>query len=221
MTKPLVVGVAISVNTPTAGGASLVSYPSTLDVSHELVEHVSRLIYTRRREQGARRRKLGCFQQALLALVHLRRNATRAQLGAGFGVSEATAWRYVDETISVLAAWAPGLRDGLAGRGEDDFVVVDGALISTDRVAADEPYHSWACLAPGCTPRSWHLGVTCRPVHAPYRHRALTNQNRFRTERACTRPSTSTTSFTCTAPTPTTWTGSGRSSGSCSARRPR
>ncbi|MEU5307123.1 IS5/IS1182 family transposase, partial [Streptomyces noursei] len=40
----------ISLNTPSAGGASLVPYPSMLDVPHELVEHVSWLIYARRRE---------------------------------------------------------------------------------------------------------------------------------------------------------------------------
>ncbi|WP_420719044.1 helix-turn-helix domain-containing protein, partial [Streptomyces sp. NRRL S-646] len=76
--KPLVVGVVISLNTPTAGGRS----PW---------------------------RKLSCFKQALLTLAHLRKNETFAQVGAGFGVPEATAWRYVDETIEVLAAWAPGL----------------------------------------------------------------------------------------------------------------
>jgi hypothetical protein len=73
----------------------VIPYPSTLDVSHELVEHVSWLIYARRRERGLRWRKLGCFKQALLALAHLRKNETIAQLAAGFGVSEATAWRYV------------------------------------------------------------------------------------------------------------------------------
>lgn len=117
-------------------------YPSTLDVPHELVEHVSWLIYARRCEQGTRWRKLNCFRQALLALAHLRKNDTLAQLGAGFGISEATAWRYVDETVDVLAAWAPGLREALAGRGEDNFVILDGTLIPTDRIAADEPYYS-------------------------------------------------------------------------------
>jgi hypothetical protein len=112
-----------------------------LDVPHELVEHVSWLIYARRRELGTRRRKPGCFQQVLLVLAHLRKNETLAQVGAGFGVSEATAWRYVDETIEVLAAWAPSLHEALTGLGEGD-VVVDGTLIPTDRVAADEPYYS-------------------------------------------------------------------------------
>jgi hypothetical protein len=70
----------------------LIPYRATLDVPHELVEHVSWLIYARRCERGTRWRKLGCFHQALLALVHLRKNETLPQLAAGFGVSTATAW---------------------------------------------------------------------------------------------------------------------------------
>jgi hypothetical protein len=120
----------------------LVPYPATLDIPHELVEHVSWLIYARGRELHSRWRKLGCFKQALLALAHLRKNETLAQLGAGFGVSTATAGRYVDETVEVLAAWAPGLHEALVGLGEGDFVIVDGALIPTGRIAADQPYYS-------------------------------------------------------------------------------
>ncbi|QCX82340.1 hypothetical protein C9F11_43935 (plasmid) [Streptomyces sp. YIM 121038] len=88
----------------------MVPYPSTLDVPYELVGHVAWLIYARRRELRSPWRELSCFQQALLALAHLRKNATYRQVGAGFGVSEATAWRYVDETLDVLAAWPPGRR---------------------------------------------------------------------------------------------------------------
>ncbi|MEU1815388.1 transposase family protein [Streptomyces roseifaciens] len=120
----------------------MVPYPSMLDVPHELVEHVSWLIHARRRELGTRWRRLGCFKQALLALAHLRKNETFAQVAGGFGVSEATAWRYVDETLGVLAAWAPGLRESLVGLSEGDFVIVDGTLVPTDRIAADEPYYS-------------------------------------------------------------------------------
>jgi hypothetical protein len=85
---------------------------------------------------------VGCFHQALLALVDLRKNETLPALAAGFGISTATAWRYVDETLDVLAAWAPGLHEALTGLGEGDFVIVDGTLIPTDRIAADEPYYS-------------------------------------------------------------------------------
>jgi hypothetical protein len=119
----------------------LVPCPSMLDVPYELVEHVFWLVCTRSRELRSPWRKLSCFKQALLALAHLRKNETFAQVGAGFGVLEATAWRYVDETLEVLAAWAPGLHEALVGLGEGDFVIVDGTLIPTDRVKADEPYY--------------------------------------------------------------------------------
>lgn len=71
------------------------------------------LIHDRRRMVKSRWRKFSCFKQALLTLAHLRKNETQA--GAGFGVSEATAWRYVDEILDVLAAWAPGLHVALVG----------------------------------------------------------------------------------------------------------
>ncbi|MDH6229065.1 hypothetical protein M2169_006121 [Streptomyces sp. MJP52] len=50
-------------------------------------------------------------------------------------VSETTAWRYVDETLEIPAAWAPGLHEALVGLGEGDVVIVDGILIPTDRAA--------------------------------------------------------------------------------------
>jgi len=120
----------------------LVPYPAMFDVPYELVEHVSWLIYARRRELGTQWRKLGCFKQALLALAYLRKNETFAQLGAGFGVSEAITWRYVDETLEVLAAWAPDLHEALVDLGEGDVVIVDGTLIPTDRIKTNEPYYS-------------------------------------------------------------------------------
>ncbi|WP_446044999.1 transposase family protein, partial [Streptomyces olivaceus] len=132
----------IPLNTLATEGALLVPYPATLDVPHELVEHVSWLLYEHRRAHNTRRRKLGCFQQALLTLVHLRKNETFSQLGAGFGISQATAWRYVDESLDVLASWAPGLHEALTGLGDGDHLIVDGTLIPTDRVRADEPYYS-------------------------------------------------------------------------------
>lgn len=61
----------------------LVPYRATVDVPHELVEHVSWLIYARRCERRSRWRKLGCFRQALLVLVHLRKNETLPALAAG------------------------------------------------------------------------------------------------------------------------------------------
>ncbi len=142
----------------------MVPYPSMLDVPHELVEHVSWLIYARRRELRSPWSKLSCFKQALLALAHLRKNETYRQVGAGFGVSEATAWRYVDETIEILASWAPGLHEALTGLGEGDFVIVDGTLIPTDRIRADEPYYSQKHKKHGM-----NVQVIARPDGTPLR----------------------------------------------------
>jgi hypothetical protein len=79
--------VVIPLGTPASEGALLVPYPARLDVQHELVEHVAWLLYEHRRVRNTRWRKLGCFKQALLALVHLRKNEMFSQLGAGFGIS--------------------------------------------------------------------------------------------------------------------------------------
>ncbi|GHE14415.1 hypothetical protein GCM10010339_85010 [Streptomyces alanosinicus] len=76
--------------------------------------------------------KLGCFKQASLVPAHLRKSETLAQVGAGFGVSEAPAWWYGYETIEVLASWLSGMREELVGLGEGDFVIPGGTLIATD-----------------------------------------------------------------------------------------
>jgi hypothetical protein len=134
--------VVIPLITQATEGALLVPYPAILDVPFELVEHVSWLLYEHRRARNTPWRKLGCFKQALLTLVHLRKNETFSQFGAGFGISQATAWRYVDVAVDVLASWAPGLHEALTGLGEGDHVIVDGTLIPIERIAADEPYYS-------------------------------------------------------------------------------
>ncbi|MDQ0605369.1 hypothetical protein QF037_009714 [Streptomyces canus] len=120
----------------------MVPYRAMLDVPHEVVEHVSWLIYARRCEVSSHWRKLGCFRQALLVLVHLRKNETLAQVAAGFGVSTATAGRYVTETVEILAERAPSLHEALCELPPEGFVILDGTLIATDRIAADEPYYS-------------------------------------------------------------------------------
>jgi hypothetical protein len=62
------------------------------------------------------------------------------QLAAGFGVGTATAWRYVDETVALLAARAPKLRQAVRAAARTyPYAVLDGTLILTDRVAADRP----------------------------------------------------------------------------------
>ena len=66
--------------------------------------------------------------------------------GAGGRVRRrgATAWRYVTETVRLLAARAPRLGPALgsANKAGHAFVIIDGTLIAIDRVAADRPFYS-------------------------------------------------------------------------------
>ncbi|MFV2118029.1 transposase family protein [Streptomyces sp. Act-28] len=111
-----------------------------LDFPHEAAEYVSWLIHARRCELGSRRRGLGCFQQALLVLVHLC-NETLAQVTARFGVSTTTVGRYVSETVDLLAERAPPLREALYEPPSEGSSTRGGTLIATGRIAADEPHH--------------------------------------------------------------------------------
>ena len=89
-------------------------------------------------------RKLDPARQALLALPYLRKGETFADLAAGFGVGTATAWRYVNEAVELLAARAPKLRQAIrdAKKAGHGYVIVDGTLIPVGRVAADRPFYS-------------------------------------------------------------------------------
>ncbi|GGS62011.1 hypothetical protein GCM10010238_58780 [Streptomyces griseoviridis] len=77
-------------------------------------------------------------------LVHLRKNETLHQVCVGFGVSTATATagRYVTEAVDILADHAPTLLGALQDHDPNEFLILGGTLIRTDRVAADEPYYS-------------------------------------------------------------------------------
>jgi DDE superfamily endonuclease len=69
--------------------------------------------------------------------VWFRKGEDKALLGAGFGVSRATAYRYVAEGIKVLAAQAPDLHAALKRVAADGWshVILDGKLFATDRLA--------------------------------------------------------------------------------------
>ena len=115
----------------------VVSYRVMLDVPRELVVFVSGLLAARRREIGTRRgtRRLGCYRQALFALAWFRDKGDIPRLGAGFGLPQSTAYRYLDEVIEVLAARAPGLQQALEralGEGTP-YLILDGKVVDTDR----------------------------------------------------------------------------------------
>jgi hypothetical protein len=64
---------------------------------------------------------LTCWRQALMILVWFRKNEDKTLLAAGFGVSRATAYRYVAEGIKNSAAQAPDLHDALKWVADDGW----------------------------------------------------------------------------------------------------
>ena len=89
-------------------------YPAALPLSSRTLNYTAGVIRRYRRQIGSCWRKLNPGRQALLVLAYLRKGETFADLAAGFGVSTATAWRYVTETVALLAARSPKLRRALA-----------------------------------------------------------------------------------------------------------
>jgi hypothetical protein len=75
-------------------------------------------------------------------------------LARDHGISRATACRYLDEVIAVLAGQAPGLRQALERARDGGFsqVVLDGKIIPCDR--CKEP----ALRAQGEVSNLWHSG---------------------------------------------------------------
>lgn len=120
----------------------MIAYPAMLDVPRELVRYLARLLArllaAERRGLRTRRgsRALTCFYQALLVLIWFRKAEDTALLGAGFGISRATAYRYVAEGIAVLAAQRPELHEALRRAADEGwtYVILDGKLYDCDRV---------------------------------------------------------------------------------------
>ena len=119
-------------------------YRAALPLSSRTLTFVAGLIRRHRKSIGSLWRKLNPGRQALLVLAYLRKGETFAGLAAGFEVGTTTAWRYAGETVALLAARAPKLRQAVrdAKKAGYAYVVLDGTLIPVDRVAADRPFYS-------------------------------------------------------------------------------
>ena len=118
-------------------------YPAALPLSRQTLTYTAGVICRHRRQIGSPWRKLNPGQQALLVLAYLRKGETYAELAAGFGVGTATAWRYVTETVALLAARSLGCAGPWTGRQAGHaYVIIDGTLILIDRVAAERPFYS-------------------------------------------------------------------------------
>jgi hypothetical protein len=119
-------------------------YPAALPLSTQTLKFVAGLIRSHRKTIGSRWRVLDPGSQALLTLAYLHKGEPLGNLAAGFGISAATAWRRTRETIRLLAARAPGIRDALqhAKRSGAAFVILDGTLVHIDRNQIDRPFYS-------------------------------------------------------------------------------
>jgi DDE superfamily endonuclease len=117
----------------------VIAYRAMLDVPRELVQQVTTWLRAERRAPGTRTgaRVLTCWNQAVMVPAWFRNQGDIALVGAGFGVSRATAYRYRDEAIRVIAAQAPDLHDALTEVAAQGWshVVLDGKVFRTDRCA--------------------------------------------------------------------------------------
>jgi hypothetical protein len=115
----------------------VIAYRATLDVPRELVQFTAKLLAAERRRRGTPRgsRALTCFWQAVVALRWFRDRTAPDALARDHGISRATAYRYIDEVITVLAQQAPGLAEALERAKDEGFphVILDGKIIPADR----------------------------------------------------------------------------------------
>jgi hypothetical protein len=108
-------------------GGPMLFYRAALPLSRQTLDFTAGVIRRHRRQIGSPWRKLNPGRQALLVLAYVRKGETFAGLAAGFGVGTATAWRYVTETVALLAARAPKLRRALAAARDAGhaYLVID------------------------------------------------------------------------------------------------
>jgi hypothetical protein len=148
----------------------LITYRVRLDVPRELVLFVSRLLAERRRQIGTRKgtRSLGCYRQALFVLAWFRDNGDIPRLGADFGLSQATSYRYVDQVIEVLEARAPGLREALerALAAGTPYVLLDGKIVDSDRCGEKTLSRKGAEIDLWYSGKKHDFGIWSRPAGA-------------------------------------------------------
>jgi len=120
-----------------------VTYTAVLDVKRSTAEHLARLLRDHRTVVKTRRgrRVLSCFKQSVVILRWFLDGTRLSQLARDNGMSTSTAYRYLHEGLTVLAAGAPDLATALerAKAAGLTHLNLDGTVIRTDRVAAPGP----------------------------------------------------------------------------------
>jgi len=149
----------------------VINHPATLDVPRELVQYVSRLLATHRRALGTRAgtRALTCFRQALFVLVWFRKGDDVTLLGTAFGISRATAYRYLTEGVTVLASRAEDLHTALRRVAADGWphVILDGKLFDCDRLAETTRSIKGETIDAWYSGKHRHFGANIQSVTRP------------------------------------------------------
>jgi transposase-like protein len=105
-----------------------------MQVSNRALTTLADALRHRRTILGSRWRRLPAGRQALLVLAYLRKGETYSALAGGFGIGTTTVYRYIREGLDVLAATAPTLNQALDVARQKAFVILDGTLLTIDRV---------------------------------------------------------------------------------------
>jgi hypothetical protein len=109
---------------------------NTYSATLELPRALAQLLHVQRFHLGTQQghRALGVLTDAILALRWLRDATPIAALARHNGIGTSTCYRYLHETITVLATQAP---DVLHQRltADDTHVILDSTLIHIDRLA--------------------------------------------------------------------------------------
>lgn len=136
----------------------------------ELVLHVAGLLLARRREIGTPRgsQALSCREQAVFTLAWFRDRPDVARLGQGFGISQATAYRYPGGD---RRAGSPGARAAAgagAGEGAEAAVLDPGRRGRRCRPAEREDHQQEGPRDRPVVPRKAHgSGGISRPCSPP------------------------------------------------------
>ena len=125
-------------------GALVAVLPCRAAAVPQALNRVAGIIRTHRKRIDSRCRTPDPGEPALLPLAYPGKGERLRTLTAGSGISAATARHTFRETSALLAAEAPGLRDGLhrAQRSGPAFTALDGTLTRIRRNRIDQPFHS-------------------------------------------------------------------------------
>jgi DDE superfamily endonuclease len=120
-----------------------VSYTATLPVRDQTVLYLSSLLHAERMRRGTRKdcRALSTYKQAVLVLRWFLDGTPVRQLAVDNAIGKSTAYAYLDEGCTVLAARAPAFESALlaAKIAGHSHICIDGTLIETDRVRTPGP----------------------------------------------------------------------------------